>query len=162
MIEQRIEELLKLKFEEEGFQDLYLVELSLNQQKGKKLDVYIESDQALTIDICAKVSRYLRHHIEEENLLGEVYYMDVSSPGVGKPLKLKRQYTKNIGRVLEVSLKEVDKKIKGRLLRIEDEEIVLEQEVKEAKVKGKKAKKIKVETPIRFEDIERTIVKITF
>jgi ribosome maturation factor RimP len=81
--------------------------------------------------------------------------LEVTTPGVDQPLKLHRQYKKNIGREVKVQLK--DKKIeRGKLVEVTEESIYLEQEVKEGK--KKELKKI----PFQFLDIERTLVEVSF
>ena len=86
-------ELLELKFQDEGFEDLFFVDMTFNEA-NKKVEIFLDSDSQLTIDQCAKVNRYLQFHIDEEGWLGEKYTLDVSSPGIRRPLKLKRQYKK--------------------------------------------------------------------
>ena len=95
-----LEKLIAQKLEEEEFQDCYLVEVK--GPNGGKLEVFIDSDSSMTFQKCQKMSRYLEAQIEEAKWLGEKYTLEVSSPGVGNPLKLKRQYAKNIGRKMEV------------------------------------------------------------
>ena len=92
----KLVELLEEKFQEEAFAHLFLIEL--NHKPNDVIEVFLDSDNSVTYEYCVKVSRYLEQHIEENGWLGEKYTLDVSSAGVGKPLKLKRQYVKNIGR----------------------------------------------------------------
>ena len=90
MIEDRIVELLGAKFEEEEFRDCFLVETKFHG--NNKLEVFIDCDNGLTFEKCQKISRYLESFIDEKQWLGEKYVLDVSSPGIGRPLILKRQY----------------------------------------------------------------------
>ena len=113
----------------------------------------------MTIDQCAKVNRYLQFHIDEEGWLGEKYTLDVSSPGIGRPLQLLRQYHKNIGRTLEVKVKE-EKSYKGILIAVGETDITLEW--KERVKEGKKKKTVVIQAPILFEQIAEAKVKITF
>jgi ribosome maturation factor RimP len=124
-----------------------------------RLEVFIDSDSGVTFEKCRKISRYLEAVIEEENWFGEKYTLDVSSPGLTRPLKLKRQYVKNIGRKLDVTLKDGEKK-KGQLIKVEDEAITLEEtlRVKEGK---KKVRKV-VQSEIPFETIKKSLVVISF
>ena len=95
MIEKLLSEVLEQRFREEDLNDCFLVDVV--EKKNDRIEVYIESDATLTIDTCKKVSRYLEKQIEEHKWLGEKYTLDVSSPGVDNPLKLVRQYKKNVG-----------------------------------------------------------------
>lgn len=156
-MEERIIELLEAKFMEEEFADFFFVELSFNET-NKKLEVFVDSDSGLTIGQCARLNKYLQKHIDEAGWLGEKYILDVSSPGVGKPLKLKRQYPKNVGRKLEVKLRDGETR-EGVLLGVTDTHIRLEEKVQ---ADPKKKKKVAIETEIAFEDIKRTKVKISF
>ena len=156
-IEEKINHLLAEKFQEEHFKDCFLVGTELHT--NNKLEVYIDSDSGLSLEKCQKISRYLESFIDEENWLGEKYTLEVSSPGLSRPLKLKRQYKKNIGRSLEITLK--DGIVKTAELKevheggIKVEELVV---VKE----GKKKKKMVVQTELPFEEIKKTLVVISF
>lgn len=157
-MEERIEQLLLEKFNDAGFQDLFIVEIRFNPT-NKKLEVFLDSDSNLTIGQTAKINRYLQTHIDENNWLGEKYILDVSSPGVGKPLLLRRQYVKNIGRTVKVSYTEHGSE-EGTLKNVDDNGIVIEKEVI-VKDKKKKRKEL-VEIPIKWENISKTKVKIEF
>ena len=156
MIEEKITELLEQKFQEEEFADCFLVELKLNQQK---LGVFIDADSGITFQKCQQLSRYLESYIDTENWLGEKYILEVSSPGVGRPLQLKRQYAKNVGRKVEVSLTDGSKQ-EGQLIAVKETGVTIEfkQRIKE----GKKKKTETVQKEIPFTEIQKTIVKITF
>ena len=157
MIEQKIEALLQEKFQEEDFQDCFLIEVNLHA--NNKLEVFLDADSGITFAKCQRLSRYLEGFIDEEQWLGPKYVLEVSSPGLSRPLKLKRQYLKNQGRKVEVTTKGGDKQV-GLLLEIGEDAIVLEQQIKE-KV-GKKNVKKTIQTPISFSNIQKTIVKIQF
>lgn len=157
-MEERIEALLIEKFQDVGFQDLFIVEITFNPT-NKKLDVFLDSDSSLTVGQCARINRHLQNHIDENNWLGEKYTLDVSSPGLTKPLKLKRQYIKNIGRSVKVAYKQHGSD-EGKLIRVDENGIVLEQEV--IVREGKKKRKQIVETPIAWDAIQKTKVQIKF
>ena len=70
----------------------------------------------ITIDDCANLNRELSKELDEITLsLQDSYLLEVSTPGLDQPLKLKRQYKKNIGRRLKVKL--ADKAVEGKLVR---------------------------------------------
>ncbi len=154
----KIEALLEEKFKEEEFQDCFLVEIKLADGRNK-LEVFVDSDTGIDYTKCRKLSRYLETYIDEGKWMGEKYILEVSSPGITRPLKFLRQYKKNIGRKVEVKLKEGGKE-EGVLKEVNETEIVLEQKVR-IKEGKKKINKV-LATPIFFENIKETKVKISF
>jgi ribosome maturation factor RimP len=158
-IVENIEKLLQTKFEEPEFQDCFLIEINLS---GKNtLEVFVDGDAGIDLLRCRALSRYLESFIDEHQWLGEEYTLEVSSPGVGRPLKFARQYARNIGRSLEVTLLD-DSVTEGELqeVRGENEIIVLTQEIKVKE--GKKNVKQTLETEIPISGIKQAIVKINF
>lgn len=155
-MEEKLVELLELKFKDEGFEDLFFVDMNFNEA-NKKVEVFLDSDTQLTISQCARINRYLQKHIDEAGWLGEKYILDVSSPGVRKPLKLKRQYKKNIGRGIELKLENGDKR-EGTLMAVTEDTITIEEKVR---VEGKK-KKIDVQNEIAIAEITKAVIKISF
>ncbi|NNF21572.1 MAG: ribosome maturation factor, partial [Saprospiraceae bacterium] len=93
-LDDKIESWLESKFKESDFENCFLVEQQFNPANNK-LEVFVDSDNQLDLRVCTRLSRYLEEKIEEEGLLGEKYTLEVSSPGIGRPLKFKRQYIKN-------------------------------------------------------------------
>ena len=149
-----IERLLDQKIENT---DIFLVDLKI--LSGNKLQVFVDSDSGLTIETCAEISRHLEFHIENERLLPENYTIEVSSPGIGQPLKYYRQYLKNIGRNIEV-VRLDETKIIGLLLYVDESKITIEEQVKSKGTNSKKIEKQQVEVP--FLEIKQTKVIIKF
>ena len=156
MVERKLEKLLLEKFKEEEFADCFVVEI---QQNNSKVSVFVDSDSNMDFTKCRKISRYLEEFIDENKWLGEKYTLDVSSPGIGRPLKFPRQYKKNVGRKVEVTPKG-EKAIKGTLVEANDEGILIEEKVR-VKEGKKKVNKI-IQTKLAFDDIKKTVVKISF
>lgn len=159
VIEEKTRDLLEKKYEEEDYKDCFTVEVKYNTT-NKKLQVFVDSDSGMTFRKCQRVSRYLESFIDEESWMGEKYTLEVSSPGVDRPLVLPRQYKKNLGRRLEVEVKEEDKKYKGELIKADEEQIVLAFE--KTRKQGKKKIKESVEMEIPYDQIKKAIVKISF
>ena len=157
-MEEKLLELLELKFKDEGFEDLFFVDMNFNEANNK-VEIFLDSDTQLTIRQCAKINRYLQFHIDEAGWLGEKYTLDVSSPGIRKPLKLKRQYRKNIGRGIELKLENGDKR-EGTLIAVSDDNEIITLEEK-VRAEGKK-KKIAVQNDIAIADITKAVIKISF
>ena len=79
--------------------DIFLVNFQVKPTNNYK--VYLDSDSGFTLEKSMKVNRQLRRAIEEAGIYPEGNYsLEVSSPGIDAPLKLRRQYQKNIGRIL--------------------------------------------------------------
>ncbi|MEI6409415.1 MAG: ribosome maturation factor [Bacteroidota bacterium] len=155
---ERIDQLLAEKYAtDEAFADCFTVEIEL--KPNHQLSIFADSDSGMTFEKCRVLSRYLEQYLDTNGWLGEKYVLEVSSPGIGRPLKFLRQYQKNIGRTLEITL--TDKSIQSGILKSADEtQIVLEQTLVE-KIEKKKQER-QVETPIPFEQINKAIVKIVF
>lgn len=136
--------------------DQFIVDVLYSGKKSPaRLLVIIDGDKGVTIDQCAGLSRDLSKELDETDLISGAYTLEVSTPGLDHPLKLKRQYVKNIGRQLKVHV--VEKKIvQGRLAEVSEEAIGLEVEVKE----GKKTETRKMGIP--FSDIEKAFVMVSF
>lgn len=133
----------------------FLVDLIVSSRNLSKITVVVDGDQGVTIDDCGEISRKLSARLDEMDFGTGRYTLEVTTPGLDQPLKLKRQYTKNTGRVLKVHRK--DKSIiSGQLVRVDEEGILLAVTVKEGKSQHEK------EVPVRFEDIEKAFVTISF
>jgi ribosome maturation factor RimP len=151
-LEQRVSELVNEKISDRP--DLFLVDIRM--LPNHTLLIHIDGDQGLNIQDCVNVSRHVGFHLEEENAVENAYKLEVSSPGVGEPLKIHRQYLKNIGRDLGITMLDGTKR-EGKLAAVSELEITLEEKIKE---KGKKAK---IENhQIAFSDIKETKVLISF
>ena len=131
-----IEKLIEDKFQEEEFQDCFLVDINFS---SKKLEVFIDSDTSITFKKCQRISRHLEAYLDESEDITQAYILEVSSPGIGRPLKFPRQYVKNIGRKMKVETEE--DRFKGRLQEADDDKITLE--VEKTVKQGKKKTKVK-------------------
>jgi ribosome maturation factor RimP len=133
----------------------FIVDVLILGHKGpKKVLIIIDSDKGITIEDCATLSRELSKWFDESQLLDESYMLEVSTPGLDQPLKLRRQYVKNIGRKVKVVLPE--NTLEGKLVEVTEESIKIEQEIGLGKQKEIKP------TNISFSEIEKTFVLISF
>lgn len=134
----------------------FLVDVVVSARKGpKKVLVIVDGDEGVSIDDCARVSRELSKVLDETEFGGdESYTLEVSTPGLDQPLKLIRQYQKNVGRRLKVKLS--DKTEEGKLVDVTQEAVVLEKEIGS----GKKKETTKIE--INFSQIEKAFVLVSF
>ncbi len=134
----------------------FLVDVIVKGHKGpQKVLVVIDSDKGVTIDECADLSRELSKAFDDTQLFNHSYMLEVSTPGLDQPLRLRRQYLKNVGRGVRIVKKE-QQLIEGKLIEVTDNLIRVEQEVQAGKTK----EKMIVEVP--FADIDKTFVLISF
>jgi ribosome maturation factor RimP len=88
-----------------GLQDIggYVVDVSVRGERGSSIvEVFVDTDQGITADQCAQVNRSVSSELERQNLISGRYRLEVSSPGLDRPLKLVRQFRKNIGRRFKI------------------------------------------------------------
>jgi ribosome maturation factor RimP len=118
--------------------------------------VFIDGDNGISIEKCVRFNRMLYKMIEDSGIYppGE-FSLEVSSPGVDEPLKLHRQYARNIGRFIEVIFNDGTKK-EGRLVQVAESDIIMEQ------VSGKGKKVVSQQIIIPFNNIKTTTVQIKF
>lgn len=157
LIKEALTKLLEAKFQESEFEDCYIYDITADA--AKKIVVFVDADSYIDFRKCQRISRYLEHHIDEEGWLGEKYTLEVSSPGLDKPLKFRRQYVKNIGRTLKVRLLE-GQELKGILKSVREDDIVIE--YKERIKEGKKKRTVTITKTILFDNIDKSFVEISF
>ncbi len=134
--------------------DYFLVEAKVKPTNNVK--VFLDGDKGISIEKCVKFNRQLYKIIEDAHIFpaGD-FSLEVSSPGLDKPLKLQRQYLKNTGRNIEITFNDDTVKT-GRLLQVSNEDIIVE----ETTGKGKKAETKQLIIP--FSNIKTTTVQIEF
>lgn len=135
-------------------ESLFIVSVKIKPTNNIK--IFVDGDEGLAIDACVRINRKLYKLIEEAAIYPEGdFSLEVSSPGITEPLQLLRQYKKNIGREVEVVLKDSSEKV-GTLLEVSEEEIKIEF----TEGKGKKA--VINQLVIPFSTINTTTVQIKF
>src|SRR4030095_3454576 len=134
--------------------ETFLVEVKI--KPGNNVRIFVDADHGVSIEKLAQYNRSLHKQIEESGLFpnGD-FSLEISSPGLDEPLKLHRQYVKNIGRYIEVLLKDGIKK-EGKLISASESEIVIEEE------KIIKKQKDVVQHIISQNDIKTTKIQIKF
>ena len=87
----------------------FIVDIQIVPSEQRKVvRLYIDTDTGITIGQCSELSRQLSAALELQNVVPSSYILEVSSPGLIKPLKLLRQYRKNVGRKFRVRFKKDD------------------------------------------------------
>lgn len=89
--------------------DAYLVELIIATDKDKKhIHIYVDTDHGITLDQCSKISKAVDPIIEEWEEFQHPYTLEVSSPGLSRPIVHKRQYKRLINKTLNISYTDPD------------------------------------------------------
>lgn len=116
--------------------NLFLIDLIVRGSEfSRVIEVFIDGEKNVSAEECALVSREVGKQIDEKELL-KSYRLDVSSPGVDRPLIYLKQYLKHLNRLFEIKFKTSDSSstFKGRLISIEND-ILTFQSNKEIKIK---------------------------
>ena len=148
---EKVEEFVKQLIEKS--ENLFLIEIK--SAPGNKISVLLDGDNGITIENCTSINKALYKYIEENGFFNNNFSLEVSSPGVDRPLKLLRQYKKNVGRNVEVVLND-GTKLEGTLTDANEENITIIEKT------GKGNKMIMKTTTILFNQIRHTTVLITF
>lgn len=98
--EQKTEEILLPIVEEYGFE---LVDVEYVKEGGTwYLRTYIDKEGGVSIDDCEKVSRRLSDILDEKDYIDDTYIMEVSSPGLGRPLKKEKDFKRSLGKEVDI------------------------------------------------------------
>jgi ribosome maturation factor RimP len=86
--------------------DAFIVDVQIvSVEQRKVVQLYVDTDEGISIEKCTELNRQLGSVLELMDIIPGAYILEVSSPGLKKPLKLLRQYKKNIGRKFKVHFK---------------------------------------------------------
>jgi ribosome maturation factor RimP len=111
----------------------------------------IDGLQPLSLDEVTGVSREISAILDESPLLTEAFTLEVTSPGIERPLTLPRHWTKNLTRIVKVTLND-DSEVSGRLTEFDDVRAILIENIK-GRMKTHE---------VAFADIKRANVEIEF
>jgi ribosome maturation factor RimP len=143
---------------EEALQDkpaVFLIDLTITD--SYKIIIGIDGDKGVVLQDCIDLSRAVEENLDREE---QDFSLEVASVGVGSPLKLVRQYKKNIGRTLIV--KTSTENIEAELVEANDLFIILSWKAREPKKIGKGKETVQKELQIPYSDIKEAIVTVTF
>lgn len=106
--EAKTEELLQPMVDAHGFE---LVDVEYVKEAGNwYLRAYIDKPGGIAVDDCEVISRALSDKLDEEDYIEDSYILEVSSPGLGRPLKKEKDFKRSIGREIEVrTFRAIDK-----------------------------------------------------
>lgn len=149
-VENLVEEFLQIR------EDLYLVDLKVSA--GNDVVVILDGDVSLSLQDCLDASRAIEFKLDREE---EDFSLQVMSAGLSEPLKLPRQYKKNLGRDLEITLND-EEKITGELVEVDEEKIALMLRYRRPKLVGKGKEDVEEKREIAFSEIKKALVVIKF
>jgi ribosome maturation factor RimP len=124
---------------------------------SSKLLVLIDSEGPLTIEQCRALNKHLSNKLDEADYGEQAYILEVSSPGIDRPLTNPRQFNKHVGRELKITLKSKTELV-GKLIVVEENQIQLQ-------LKDKKKAYLAKEPSYKdllMDDIETTFVEVSF
>ena len=134
---------------------IFLIDMAINE--SNKIIVTLDGDSGVTLQDCIDVSRKIESNLDREEV---DFSLEVASAGVSSPLKLERQYKKNIGRTL--SVKTISSNYEALLVDANNEFIVLEWASREPKKVGKGKETVVNKLQIPYDEIKEAVVTITF
>lgn len=112
-------------------EDMFLVDVEIKSASVPEVWVLVDAEEeGVNLDTCSQVSRELSFLLEEKNVFDKAYRLNVSSPGLSRPLSDRRQYLKNRGRTAKVKYKSNNEyfTVEGVLLNVTDEHIEVKPE----------------------------------
>lgn len=134
---------------------VFLIDLTITN--SFKIIVNLDGDNGVALQDCVDVSRALENNLDREV---QDFSLEVASVGVGSPLKMVRQYIKNVGRTLIVKLE--TETIEAELVEANDNFIILSWVAREPKKIGKGKETVQKRQEIPYTDIKEAIVTVTF
>jgi ribosome maturation factor RimP len=143
---------------EEGlaeYPDLFLIDLTITDTY--KIIVTLDGDKGVQLQDCINISRAVEHNLDREE---QDFALEVASAGVSLPLKLVRQFRKNIGRTLQIKL--ATETIEALLVAVSEQDITVEWQSREPKKIGKGKETVLHNETILYSEIIEAIVTITF
>ena len=120
--------------------NFFVIDINFRGDNRKKIiEVFVDAEKNIDADNLAEISREINSVIEEKDIIQQAYRLDVSTPGVDRPLKFLKQFPKHINRNFEVTYKAGDeaRTITGKLLSVEREELTFLSDKKEVLIEFK-------------------------
>ena len=151
---QKVQDLLSLALEQHP--NIFLVDFKIATDKSIK--VILDGDKEVNVKDCISISRAIEGALNRDE---DDFSLEVASAGVGSPLKLPRQYRKNLGRKLEV-ISSDGLKFMGELTHVKEDAIELQWKQREPKPIGKGKVTVTKNKILTFDEISQTKVMIKF
>lgn len=135
--------------------DLFLIDYSIST--AGDIEVVVDGDNSVSLKECIRISRHIEHNLDREV---DDFSLRVITPDITKPLVHSRQYKKNIGRTLKVQT--IEEKLEGKLIAIQDKNLILEWQAREPKPIGKGKQTVTKNAEIAIDNIIKAKVKIVY
>lgn len=137
-------------------EDLFLIDVKISA--GNDIIIILDGDNGVSIQDCLDCSRAVENNLDREE---QDFSLQVMSAGLSEPLTLPRQYQKNIGREVELLL-ENSEKIKGEIVKVEQEAITLLLRYRKPKDIGKGKVDVEEERVFPLSEIKKSVIVIKF
>jgi ribosome maturation factor RimP len=127
--------------------NFFVIDINFRGDNRKQIiEIFVDAEKNVDADNLAEISREINSKIEEQDFIQKAYRLDVSTPGVDRPLKFLKQFPKHINRNFEVTYKagEETKTVTGKLLSVEREELIFLSDKKELLIEFKNITTAKV------------------
>jgi ribosome maturation factor RimP len=131
--------------------------VNVEVRPGQKVVVEVDNDRAITLQELAGLNKFIREELGEA---ADECELQVSSPGMGRPFRVMRQYAKHTGRLVQVQLND-GRTLEGILEHADGETLTLRIQ-HPSKVKGRLPKLDKEVTTVPFAEVKSTKASITF
>lgn len=126
-VTERVNELIASYLEENGIE---LVDITYKrEQGGMTLRLLVDTPEGITIAECEALNNYLSEALDKDNVIEEHYLLEVSSPGLDRPLTTDRDFARSVGRELDITTYEPidgNRSHTGKLMGMDKENIVIE------------------------------------
>lgn len=144
---------------EEGLKNnpsLFLIDFTISD--SYKITVVLDGDNGVSLQDCMDISRAIEHNLDREE---QDFSLEVASAGVSMPLKMSRQYIKNIGRNIKITTNN-NEVIEAKLVDANDEKAILNWKERVQKKIGKGKETVEVTREFPYSDIKEAIITIKF
>ncbi|THV58875.1 ribosome assembly cofactor RimP [Flagellimonas alvinocaridis] len=153
MFKEKVKSLLDKALEE--YPSLFLIDFTVGGDNT--IRVVLDGDQGVDLQDCMNISRAIEHNLDREE---EDFSLEVTSAGATSPLRLPRQYKKNIGRKIKV--RTGAEELEGTLIQTSENSITLEWKAREPKPVGKGKVTVQKKQEIAYSDIQEAKVILKF
>lgn len=151
---EKVKELINQAMTEHN--ELFLIDYTISTDY--KVTINIDGDHGVTLQDCIDVSRIVENNLDREE---QDFSLEVASAGATSPLKLPRQFKKNIGRKLKVVTLSQDK-YEATIVDADETHVFLEWKAREVKPIGKGKVTVEKKEAVAYDQIKEAIVIITF
>ena len=136
-------------------ESLFLIDLKTGEDNS--IRVIVDGDEGVPLSECIRISRHVEHNLNREE---EDFSLEVTSPSITDPIQEKRQYNKNVGRILQIKTEAGS--FEGKLTEIIHDQLVLQWKTREPKPIGKGKITVEKREIFPIENISEAKVKIIF